>query len=104
FIGCRAASSWVFGATVEPTIINCDVGRVTKAFTNGDTTPSVFASTNGGNPLFKTNNASPTTITNFDDGLSGFELILKAGDANTTLTHGTNLFLKSGANKTLANA
>lgn len=53
----------------------------------GDTTPSVLNV-----KRFITQNTDPTTITNFLNGQEGQEIVL-LGDGNTTLEHGTNIFL-----------
>lgn len=41
------------------------------------------------------------TITNFDDGAEG-QTIMIVGDGKLTVTHGTNIFTNTGANKLLA--
>ena len=51
-------------------------------FGNGDTTPTV-----AGSRVFQTNNGGATTITAFDDGADGVEIIIRAGDAVTTFQH-----------------
>lgn len=48
----------------------------------------------------KLENGSATTITNFTDGADG-QLLTVVGDGNSTLTHGTNIFTSTGANKLL---
>ncbi len=42
-----------------------------------------------------------TTVTNFLHGQDGQELAI-LGNGNTTITHGTNIFTNTGANKVLA--
>lgn len=69
-------------------------------FGNGDTTPDVGFEQ--ANRLWRTNNSGATTITQFDNGELGMLLRIRAGDTNTTIQHGTNIFLKDGTNKTLA--
>ena len=60
---------------------------------DGDTTPS----TNVGNRLL-TNNASPITITDFEDpGAAGHVIHLIIGDDQTTIAHNANIDLSSGA-------
>lgn len=49
-----------------------------------------------------TANTSATTITNFASAADGQILYFRAGDANTTVQHGTNIFLKGGASKAFA--
>jgi hypothetical protein len=72
--------------------------HVVAVFRDGDTTPRV-----DGVWFAKTSNlAGAVTITTFDDGQVGQVLSLKAGDANTTLDHGTSILLKGGIDKTLA--
>jgi hypothetical protein len=67
-------------------------------FANGDLTPSVALSR-----AFQTNNAGATTITAFDDGADGVEIIIRAGDAVTTFQHagGGTLRCEGAADKTL---
>lgn len=50
-----------------------------QTFTQGDATPSVATGRN-----FKTANTSATTITDFDDGEDGQEILVRVNDANTT--------------------
>lgn len=54
--------------------------RSFQSFTTLDATPSVST----GN-FFKTANAGPTVITDFDDGYNGQEITVVIGDANTTI-------------------
>lgn len=62
--------------------------RKIDTFPANDATPSVA----NGRKIYKTANASATTITNFDDGVEGQEIIVIVGDANTTFDFtGTNL-------------
>lgn len=51
-------------------------------FINEDTTPSVAKSI-----IFKTENINSTTITAFDDGVIGQEIIIILGDSNTIIGH-----------------
>lgn len=63
-------------------------------FRDGLTTPSV-----GGARKFATANTAPTTITAFLEGKPGQEIIVKIGDANTTIDFtGTTLKGNAGAN------
>ena len=57
-------------------------------FTASDTTPSVSY----GN-WWKTQNGSATSITMFDSGYRGQEIVVECGDANTTIVDGGNLKL-----------
>lgn len=69
-----------------------------KSFVSLDATPSVEAY-----KQFETNNAGATTITDFDDGVSGQEIVIFAGDANTTLNFaGANLIGNLGVDRKLA--
>lgn len=70
--------------------------QTVQTFPSGQTTPSVY-----GASLWKTNNAVAQNITGFDDGLEGQEIIVWAGDANTTIVHSASLFLKGGVSVTL---
>lgn len=60
-----------------------------------DTTPSVKS-----RKLWRANNASPTTITAFDDGVNAQEIVIFFANGNTTLTHGDTLLLKGGISVT----
>lgn len=62
---------------------------------DGDTTPSVSDSN-----IFKTNNTAATSITTFDDGIAGQKIAVIFGDSNTTIVHGSGIYLKGGANVT----
>jgi len=64
-------------------------------FTDGDTTPSVSDSN-----IFKTNNSSSTSITTFDDGQAGQKITVIFGDSNTTIVHGSGIYLRDGSNVT----
>ena len=62
------------------------------------TTPSVAGYTNW---VFA--NTDNTTITNFDGGVYGQKITLQVGNVGViTITHGTNIFTNTGANKDLA--
>lgn len=54
-----------------------------------------------GDKFFATNSMA-TTITQFVGGWVGKLITIQATNTNTTIQHGTNIFLRSGANKTLA--
>ena len=63
-------------------------------FATANATPSV-----GGARKFRTANLTPTTITAFDDGKPGQEILVKIGDANTTIDFtGTTLKGNAGSN------
>lgn len=89
YVGCWAdgyLTSWFMANSVtygdNATIwgICPTMSENTNQFGNGDTTPSV-----AGTSKFVTGNTNPTTITNFDDGVSGQRITVKAQDANTTI-------------------
>lgn len=85
---------------------NCDTGELVLTLTANSTTPDVRVASgiSRGLPVWwKTANTVPTTITQFSNGLPGQKIIIRAGDVNTTIQHGTNIFLKGAVNKTLAN-
>ena len=64
-----------------------------KTFTAADATPSVLAGRN-----FVTANTGATTITDFDDGTDGQEIVVEIGDGNTTIDFtGTNLTGNGGS-------
>ncbi len=66
-----------------------------KTFSDGDTSPSVK-----GSNVFKTNNSSSASITTFDNGVAGQEITVIFGDSNTTIVHGSGIYLKGGTNVT----
>ncbi len=68
-----------------------------QTFSDGDTTPSV-----SGGRVFRTTNTSATTITNFDDGADGQEIIIQVNDSNTTIQNNSNIKLQGGQNFTPA--
>lgn len=60
-------------------------------FASGDLTPSVKYWSN-----FAFGNAGATSVTNFDDGIIGQEIILR-GDANTTIVHNSSFIRLKGS-------
>lgn len=52
--------------------------------------------------VFHANDGTPTTITQFNGGYVGKLITIQDLSGNLTIEHGTNIFLKGGANKTLA--
>lgn len=79
---------------VSPTLAKLPKGFVGR-FSGADTTPSVM------DCLVWVCSSSVVTITNFDDGQEG-QTIKLLGNANTTITHGSNIMTNTGANKALA--
>lgn len=72
------------------------VARAVQSFSANDATPSV-----ADGRVFKTANTVPTTITMFDNGKAGQEIVVIIGDANTTIDFtGTNLEGNAGADWT----
>lgn len=68
-----------------------------NTFSNGATAPSV-----SGSRIWKTNNSGATSITAFSEGTAGQEILVWAGDANTTIVHNaTSLKMLGGANVTM---
>jgi polygalacturonase len=65
------------------------------SFTPSETAPSVRKGR-----VFQTNNSVGTTITDFVNGQESQQITIYFGDANTTITHGTNIILESGSNFT----
>jgi len=49
--------------------------------------------------VYKTNNSSSTTITDFLNGYPGQRITIIAGDTYTTIAHGTNIKLRGAASK-----
>ena len=75
--------------------MNAGLSFTVKSIPDGDTSPSV----NGSN-VFKTNNSSTTSITTFDDGVAGQKITVIFGDSNTTIVHGSGIYLRDGADVT----
>lgn len=50
--------------------------------------------------VYYKSHASAVTVTNFLGGSEGKEVVI-LGNGNTTITHGTNIFTSTGANKVL---
>lgn len=71
------------------------VGHKSATFTDGDTTPSV-----GGANVFKAQNTAATTITAFDDGVSGQEIVIIFWNANTTIQNAVSMQLAGGVDYT----
>lgn len=70
-----------------------------ETFTAQDATPSVASRAS----VYKTANASATTITAFDGGVAGQRFVLVIGDANTTIDFSsTTLKGNAGVDKTCA--
>lgn len=59
-------------------------------------TPSVM-----GRPVWRANNASATTITNFLDSVDGASISVRGANANTTLQNNANIILKGATNAVL---
>lgn len=98
FIGCDSISAGTAPFYTEP------YSGATPVFSHGpvlaaddDTTPSVLNI----NFLILSAYDSATTITDFDDGLSGQDLYL-LGDTDVTIANNANIVTNTGANKTLA--
>lgn len=81
------------GSFVPPT--NLSNAAMIPLFADGGTTPSV-----AGWNAWRTTNTNPTTITNFTGGTLGQVIVIVFRDNNTTLTHGANILLRKGSNKT----
>lgn len=71
-------------------------GLSTYNFTNGDTTPSVAS-----RKYWLAANSSPTTITAFDDGVNGQEIVIRATNGNTTIAQGGLIVNKGSLNVTI---
>lgn len=69
------------------------------AVTAGSTTVDVSIGATSAGRNFKITNSTPTTITNFTNGLDGQEITLYFADANTTINR-ANCFLAGGVNYT----
>ena len=99
YIGCFSlshgtATVYLSSSEFSPSYFEIPQSRRGTNFTNGDTTPSVAM-----HCIYDTANTNPTTITNFDDGIDG-QIIRIRADTNTTITHGTNIFCTGGSNIT----
>jgi hypothetical protein len=71
------------------------VASTITTFADLDATPSVSA----GN-VFKTANSGATTVTTFDDGVAGQEILVIFGDANTTVDESGNIRLSAAFTST----
>jgi hypothetical protein len=70
---------------------------VWNTLTDGDATPDV-----SGGTFFETANTGATSITDFDGATNAF-IVLRAGDANTTIVHdATKIVLQGGLSIPLA--
>ncbi len=76
----------------SPVILAAPLVFARSAFTDGDATPSV-----AGGPKFVTANTAPTTITDFDGGVSEQQIEVMFGDNNTTIAHNGALIILQGA-------
>lgn len=72
-------------------IINSGV----TTFEDADTTPTVSSAR-----MCRTANTGATTITTFDNGVDGQEIVIQFNDANTTIANGATIKLQGGQNFT----
>lgn len=79
----------------DSNVATCYIDDSIQTFTDGDTTPSVL-----GYKTFKTANTAATSITTFDNGFKGQKITVIFTDSNTTIVHGSGIYLKGGANVT----
>ena len=70
---------------------------VPVTFADGDTSPSVLLST-----IFNASDTAPTTTTNFDDGVDGQEITIRAVTANRKYAQGATINNQTGADVTPA--
>lgn len=82
-----------FNETVQIIQRGRQVTPVEIAFTSTDATPSVAIASD-----FVTANASATSITTFDDGITGQLIRVRVNDANTTFVNGSGIITRTGAN------
>jgi hypothetical protein len=66
-------------------------------FTANDTTPSIARGRN-----FKTANTVPTTISSFDDGIDGQEIIVRVDDSSTVFDFTASLLVGNGGTDYIA--
>lgn len=71
------------------------IGDSVQTFTDGDTTPDV-----SGFYYFKATQTNPTTITTFDNGHPGQEIVIIFTDANTTIAETDNIKLSAAFTST----
>ena len=74
-------------------IINSGV----TTFEDADATPTVASAR-----MCRTANTGATTISNFDNGSDGQEIVIQFNDGNTTIAHNANIKLQGGQNFTAA--
>ena len=104
WIGCNStghATAAVSLGAIYPSVFEIPQGKRGNNFTDGDTTPSVAMCS-----VFDTVNTSPTTITNFDDGIDGQIIRIRCTGTpnNTTIDHnGITIFTKTAADIVCAN-
>lgn len=65
--------------------------------TSNSATPSVPGRTN-----WRANNSSATTITAFNNGVDGQQIVIRAANGNTTIAHGGAIINRGGVNVTLS--
>lgn len=82
----------VTGAATVSEILTAPIVQKLGTYTAGATTPSVQNIT-----FMVIENSSPTTITNFTNGVGGQIIYLKFNDSNTTVDR-SNAYLSGGAN------
>src|SRR5258708_22887782 len=86
-----------FGLYAQTKYGRIQTGRITNEQTRfiAGATPDV----SNGN-IFKTNNGSTTTITNFLNGVDGQVITVNCGDANTTIQNNANIVTETAADIT----
>lgn len=90
-VNCNAPVGWIVGVLA----VNSATPSLEQSSTDHDPQSSA-------NVYWTTANTNPTTITDFTESTVGCPVTIKAGDTNTTIQHGTKIFLKGGVNRTLA--
>lgn len=96
FSGYSDVSTMIDAVLPVSNVVGLTEDALVASFTAADTTPSVGI----GAKFFACANASPTSITMFDDGYDGREFTLRL-DGNTTIVHNSsNIRLQGAANIT----
>lgn len=93
-----SGSTWSYvGTPLGWTFENCNAPAIVVPLSTNSTTPTIHHTVSGGGTIFKTASTSTTTITQFTNGIVGVPFSLQAVDNKTGIQHGTNIFLKGGA-------
>ena len=100
---CILDGAYIVGSVTSPTI-KSDSGYQFKVRPGGENITPASGSTTVDVydiDLIRTSNSTATSITNFTNGSRDQVVYVSAGDANTTIVHGSGIITSTGSNKTL---